>query len=609
MLAATSAEMAQLEGMPKLVMRTPPPSPREYSRTIHFEMSDDRSCVIDFQIGDREQRRSFLDAVEGFACRLVFPTIQGNLLPILEQLIEYDDCAPRIARLLPVFVKGAMLDQTQFPILIPTLHLIANTTDVDVVAELVECIERLFCVVADECKVLIASFIHEMAESPYSSHRAVGASTLHLPAMLKGFQCYLQPNTTFNEKGRFLQLCQDQDVVVRRAACRTLRRWVDVLGSNSFPEFPLPVFNYFLTDELHDTIQIALAHEIAAIACCVAYDTTRKYLRLPYVELCRHRSWRVRFSAAQEFSRILKALRGDASLTAVLLTLVDDEEIAVASASTLQLGECAAILGRTIAENVLAPKCMEMLRSAVARLRSAALFAAKKISSAAGSDHSMVELVSSLCEDEDEWVAISAVSVLSEVLTEHSAENRLIGKQLERLVAASESPRWRVRAAFLQSTPALSSCLPQDVFETLSKAFVQRIDDSVHVVRIAAIHALSVTARSYGSRWTSDVLCSLIEGLSSVLASHYAARITALLCIEALLPFCDGDGVEWLRVRLSIEAVVRQCSSDSVSNVRLILARMVRRLRGRTCASELLEESFHILCEDGDADVRRELRE
>lgn len=615
------------EKIPALVFKTFVPSPTDApfgsspgtaNFTINFTLDDGlpQEEHISYNLNDREQRHRMLQNVGQLATRVRTTTSKHKLFGTLETICDYDDCALPIAQQLPALVQATGATASSlFQVLRPLVLQLCCNLDFAVVLEATEAIRQLLVIVDEHCaEDVLLPMIADLVCSPWAAPRSVGAALL---VDIAQHNCS-SSDAVEASRQQYMLCCRDSFVQVRRAACRNLSAWLAVIPPHQRTSFVYPLFNAFLMEEGHDTIQVELVSQVVLVANAVGPVDATKYLVHIYHQLCCHRSWRVRYTAAIQLAAFAQLVRKPEDLVGDLLQLANDEEVEIVAAVLKQLHVFAFSVPITVVETKLAPHAKRWIASVVPIVRSAiaqSLFSVILRCELPATRADLLEKLLALVHDPSETVQTSTVSSFAR-LADVAASNDTVFNQLICTVQqAACSSRWRLRAAVAHQASHLSTSLTEKQFVSLRSLLVTLIVDSVASVRSAALSSLGIVARQYGPMWSAEALCYLMDSPSFAeerLQSLFWMRVVLAHCIAALLPIAAGIhpvAAEALRDRVEHHALHRipALVSDRVSNVRVAAARAVLILRTCRCsiADSMMEVVHFRLSNDSDPDVVR----
>lgn len=615
------------ENIPTLVFKVPLSSPTESllgtspcsgSFVVNFTQDDGllQEEQIGYNFGDREQRHRMIQNIGQLASRVRGVSAKHKLFTALEALCEYDDCALPIAQQLPAIVQATgAAATTLFQSLRPLILQLCCNLDASVVVEVTEAIRQLVVILDVQCaEEVLFPMIVDLVGSSWTAPRSVGASLLVEIA----HHTSSPPDAMDAVREQYMICCRDESIQVRRAACRNLAAWLAVIAPHHRSSFVYPLFNAFLMEEGHDTIQIELVSQVVLVANVIGAADATKYLVHIYHQLCCHRSWRVRYTASIQLAAFAQLVRRPEDLVDDLLGLARDEEVEIVAAVLKQLHVFAFSIPSGVVESKLAPNARIWVDSGVAVIRGAiaqSLFSIILRCDQASTRMGLLERLVGLVHDPNEIVQTTAVSSFSR-LAEVAASDEVVLEQLiTSIEEAAISSRWRLRSAVAQQAAHLSTCFSEDQFVPVRSLLATLMIDSVASVRGSALMSLGIVARQYGPMWSAESFCFLLDSSSfgeGRLESFFWLRVVLAHCIAALLPIAAGIhpiAAEKLRSRVEHHALRRipALASDKVSNVRVAAARAVLILR--TCRCSIAEGMMDLvhsqLSNDSDPDVVR----
>lgn len=606
------------ESMPKLAMsklspsssasNSAMPTPRFVSLGVQDGLSEDEA--VEFNLVDREQRRELVQRTVTLSRSLTSPV--ATLLPLLEQVCEYDDCALPIAQLIPELMDSLNAESS------PTLERILNLSYIlcchpnpVVTQAITESLRWMFTtrVSHETVEDVLGPFVAALVRLPWSAPRSVGASLL---VELSRFATTAEQMESYRRL--FMDCCKDDDVLVKQGACRSLHHWIRAVEPHEITNFPLPLVNYFLTDELHDALHIELVKELVEIGEIIGKRMSTKYLQSTIFLLCRHRSWRVRYTVASNVAAFLTLLVKAEDLVPEMMLLARDEEVEVVAKVVQEFDVASQFVPTAVLEEHFVPLVLDVLatRAQHVRVRSAIATTAYALAIACPSKLSdIVDVILQLALDVVESVQLNAIGSLVNlfpVLTKHNAAMR---KTQQLLMEVGASTKWRLREAVAIQLKHFASAVSKATFEVLLPTLRALLFDSVAQVRTVAVATLAMTAQQYDAQWATALILALFQSeLCERQLQTHVRRVAAVRILEVLLPSASQLAVaDEQRPALEriASTVIQTFGDDIVPNVRRALALALSSLKTAhtTVAVKERHEVFRKLSNDKDMDVQK----
>lgn len=605
-----------IETMPKLVFKNiPNSSPSDFPlniRTlfIRFGKDDGLDQEYEFNTSDREQRQEFLRQVGIFVNRLNSRQSRAKVWVALEQLSEYEDCAMSIAQLVPeLAVSSGCTTPEGFLLLKQVLLLLACHLEAAVNVEVTESIRQLMYIVDEACVASsLRPFIEGLVELRWAAPRSVGAGLL--VELAKSSSAYAEIEQL---KKKFERCCQDESILVRRAACRSIFHWATFVESHTLAEFPLPLMHYFLTEEKHDTIQIELVNQVVVVGAQVGRVLSTRYLLQIMLSLCRHSSWRVRYVAATQMGSFCTFVTRAEEFVNDIIALAHDEEVEVAAAILRQIHIFAKSLPSSVLETYFVPEVDQWISSEHATIRSAIAISLHAVvlrcpHVAKGTLRKLLTLL----DDSSDLVNTTAVGSLHYLLDHLQNDDDDLKTVVDAMTRLTTSKKWRLREGVVVQWRHFCGVVSPLHFAPLKEALQRLMLDPVAAVRAAVIGTLAVAGRQYGPQWSGEVWVSLLSNPldKTTLQKSHIARMALASVMESLLPIANGMSAVSSARRLVEETaseIIESLAVDPVSNVRVALARAILVLMTCRCdiASVAQQKSHQKLLIDSSSEVQR----
>lgn len=232
----------------------------------------------------------------------------------------------------------------------------------------------------------------------------------------------------------------------------------------------------------------------------------------------------------------------------------------------------------------------------------------------------LASVINQLCQViGKEYTEEHLIKILIELAKDQSAEIRMcLFKDIDKLseivgndalsgfvVAAiqdlSEDKQWRIKIKTVECIASLGKQLGQEFFNThLDNIMKKLLNDSVFSVRESAINTLNDLGHLFGNIWAEKKILEEIEtGKNS---ESYLRRMTTIFVVKSMLEFISDD-----QIITSIIPLIALFSSDSVSNVRLNVSKLIKEvnpLLKDTQSKDQLKSLLQLLVKDEDIDVK-----
>jgi hypothetical protein len=283
--------------------------------------------------------------------------------------------------------------------------------DTSVVLEATEAIRQLF-MISDDMSIeeVLCPLIIDLVGSPWNAPRSVGAGLLVEAAR------HMNPADLPDIQQKYIDCCTDSAIQVRRAACRSLAAWFRVVGPQVRSSFLYPLFNGFLTEGKHDTIQIELVSQVVLVGNIIGRHDATKYLIHIFHALCCHRGWLVRYSAAIQIAVFAQLTLKPEDLVDDVLAMARDEETEIVAAVLKQLHLLVSIIPSTTVEHKIVPGALRWVTSDVPLIRCAiaqSLFSIIISCRPSPSSHQLLAQLLALVDDPSELVQTTTVASFS----------------------------------------------------------------------------------------------------------------------------------------------------------------------------------------------------
>ena len=302
------------------------------------------------------------------------------------------------------------------------------------------------------------------------------------------------------------------------------------------------------------TVRSSTVHSLITLSQTLNKDENKKHLLPIIIALSSDKSWRVRFSLAEHFGSLAKAMGSSASdnLLSVLGSLLRDIQPEVRVKATFSLAQTVELFGLKKLENInaylaiLVNDSMHLVRTAagevlcnIFKLDLKPVFDGTSKSTSKNEGAKLLDLVSKLIKDNELEVSLEGIRALK-VSTKHfkspNALNQCLNQAQELL---KSSLNWRIRFACLDAILSLAKVLKdQKFFEKVVKPSMQvGLNDQVYKIRQLCQGFIA----SFGVYWEHKNGLSFILGETTKIAlaknEPYTHRISAVYSLGELITF------------------------------------------------------------------------
>lgn len=527
---------------------------------------------------------------------------RDELVPYLHEFIDDDDdevllvLSEELAKL-ATFVGGV----EHMHLLFAPLELLAGVEEQTVRAKAAESINTI-------CKELPDSAILEhmiplcdrLASMDWFTSRISACNLLHsiYKRVPEDHQIQLRKS--------FIKLCGDETPMVRREATSSMGKFVAELEYKDARDEMLSPLAALSKDD-QDSVRL-LAPQM-----CVEFMTAFKGEDMePFytvvLAMCRDKSWRVRWMAADKFFDMCTALDSTAhdtwqeELVQCFAALLQDNEAEVRTAATYKLDVVVKMFGEERATalmtaiNALGKDSCQYARAA---LGTVIMGVGTVIPRQIVLDQ-LLPIVLQLLKDADSEVRLNIISKL-DMVSEVIGMEKLTHSLLPAIGDLSTDKKWRVRLAIMQHLPRLATQLtPEFYAEKLCEQSVAWLGDLVFTVRKAACETLTELTKVYGKEWAGEHILPKIIAMCSHKSCSY--RLTAVFAIKNIaMSGCHADMI------LQLLPYMLTLSEDTVPNVRFNAAKAIGAVSPLVSAevrADKLQPALTRLAEDTDPDVK-----
>lgn len=408
----------------------------------------------------------------------------------------------------------------------------------------------------------------------------------------------------------FLRLASDETAMVRRAAATVFGRLAQLFGPDVMRSAPLMGALIALAGDEQDSVRILAVPAVVDVAGLFAPEVARELLLGTVSGLAHDGSWRVRYSAADCYVRLTRALCGGDKVVArdemlcAFLEFLRDSEAEVRTVAASRLAEFAELVpAQDVAEKLL-PCAQELVRDQNKHVREALALVVTGIAPILGpGDYSATivdSVVKPLLADETPAVRLNIIKSLKMVsgVTGIDAVSQAL---LEPITLLARNEQWRVRLSVIELIPALAAELGVEFFNAkLAALSLYWLNDSVFAIRDAAVKNLRGLTEIFGVEWAKEAIIPSVLAFTS--HQNYLYRMTALFAISELSPVVTAEIV----VETFLPTVIA-FASDPVANVRFNAAKTLQ-VMAPLVTDQVLETKIkpclNVLVSDSDRDVK-----
>eukprot|EP00298_Acanthocystis_sp_HF-20_P013361 c20311_g1_i1.p1 GENE.c20311_g1_i1~~c20311_g1_i1.p1 ORF type:complete len:582 (-),score=211.56 c20311_g1_i1:50-1795(-) len=367
----------------------------------------------------------------------------------------------------------------------------------------------------------------------------------------------------------FLNLCEDDSPLVRRAASSHFGRFVDVVEKEYVESLLLPAFLKLANDD-QESVQLLVVPNCVAITAHLPAAFASKEILAKFKGCIASNSWRVRCVVADHFVDMCQVL-GEAivatEMTGLLSKILFKEtepEAEVRAAATRQLKNFVALLPATAVVDFAVPAVKTIGSDVSPHVRSALSSIVMGIVPLCGqveTNSKLLPILVNFLKDEIPEVRLNIISNIQELIEVIGAQE--VSKAMAKpIIELGVDPQWRVRLATAERMPNFAEHLGVEQFdEHFTSMCITWLGDSVFSVREAAIECTKKLSKIFGNDWANKFVVPKLVELSTHTNSRH--RLTPLFACKEL---CQVVGPA-----ISSETLlplVLQLATDPVPNVR-----------------------------------------
>ncbi|EER30674.1 protein phosphatase PP2A regulatory subunit A [Candida tropicalis MYA-3404] len=400
----------------------------------------------------------------------------------------------------------------------------------------------------------------------------------------------------------YLKLVTDDYPMVRRASATNLPHLIDLLTeftekspndankiTNEDWEIISKMFQHLITDD-QDSVKFLSVDVLISILEFFQkineYSFNSDFLSSA-LKLIKDESWRVRYTAADRYSKIARNFTHNESdlfqLIDPFIALMKDHEGEVRKAVAKQLPVFCQLLTKfpstkSTILNKIVPIVNELSQDPQENVRASLASTITELSPILEKQATIDKLLPVfliMLKDEFPDVRLNIISNLS-VVNETIGINLLSTNLLPAITELAQDGKWRVRLAIIEYIPKLANQLGESFFnEELLSLCMSWLWDPVFAIREAAVNNLKELTIIFGSDWAQrEILDRLlnqsdrIDEEDKIDYSNFIIRITCLFAITSLIPVID--------YKVLVDKVlpfINSLITDSVPNIRFNVAK------------------------------------
>ena len=428
--------------------------------------------------------------------------------------------------------------------------------------------------------------VRTLAGSDYSSARISSC------ALFAGSYGKLTPEQQSDLLKLYVELAHDDTPMVRRAAATHLGSFTEVISSPSDQEELFKLFDFLVKDE-HDSVRQ------------MTFESAVKLLRLRPAQLgvikscASDRSWRVRYTVAENMERICESGASLVELVPGFLGWLGDGEAEVRSIAVIKLPILVNKLPESVIMEQIIPALEPLAKDTSPHVKFALMQSICKVAASIGPDNSIMKLlpiVNQMLKDEAYEVRLAFAESMNE-FNKNFPSDKLCTFVLPLVLGMMNDVQWRVRLKVVEYLPQLAELLGLETYrEKLAEPMMKWAEDPVFAVREAVLEVLARLAAQFGSQWVNELTMPFIRRLSEHVV--FAKRMTALVALTKLYKVLNPQ--DMLDVLLKM-------AKDPVPNIKFNVCKALK-LVGAQCSAGTRQLHFLPLLQkmttDSDFDVR-----
>ncbi|EAN92263.1 putative serine/threonine protein phosphatase 2A regulatory subunit [Trypanosoma cruzi] len=566
--------------------------------TEHFDSV--KSMINNLRSEDPEERLTSMRGIHLIASTLGPERTRDELLPYLTDYLDENEVVLRVF----ANALGTMLQEVggadHLQSILTPLELLSSLDEITVRDEAVTSLQTIGGQVFRETGEAAAQAQRDFLDLV---HR-LGKATTQCRSSASYLIATAYPHVSTAIKGQlmslFIELCNDKEIMVRRAACISLgKHMVHVLGNRSTEL--INALTAFSQDKF-DAVRLQTVEAAAALLKALPYElhanvfSSIKALMSDY-------SWRVRHMAADRLGKLAEAM-SPAEVKNILpffRSLSQDAEAEIRASAVFSMASLLAVFRDPSAKRELLTAGCRLVNDENAHVRmclaSAVLRSVAHVAKELWAT-TIVPTCTQLLKDQEADVRLALVSGFSSMGNTPEARE-MAPKLVPVVVALAGDPNWRIREVVISQVPFLITSLGKNA-EDVVELCVQHLVDRVATIREAAVRSCCTLVAENGTAWSR---ASLFPRLSSMASTNNYLHRVALAHFYASL--ASVQSLDCGTASQHILPMLRLFAQDSVPNVRLNCAKALLALKkGRRLSDSDTEPLISRLRKDADVDVR-----
>ncbi|GET88131.1 serine/threonine protein phosphatase 2A regulatory subunit, putative [Leishmania tarentolae] len=400
----------------------------------------------------------------------------------------------------------------------------------------------------------------------------------------------------------FQKLCEDDEILVRRAACIAMgKHFAGVLGPKGCSEL-VPVLSAFAKDE-SDGVRLQ------AVATCASLlkvlpETQHSAILLAVRSLSSDSSWRVRYMTADSLGRLAAALSPPDVVkyaVPVFRSLCQDSEPEIRASAVFNMANVLTACRDAAGKKDILVTGTRLVSDDVSHVRMSLASAVLKSVAHVAKDlwgTTIVPACTALLRDAEADVRLALVSGFSSMGNTSEAKE-LAPSLVPVVISLASDSKWRVREVVVAQVPYVITSLGRSAEQVL-QVCVSRLTDRVAAIRDAAVQSCCKLVAEHGSGWAASTLLPQVQAL--VTDSNYLHRVALCHLCTALANVAAFDAATCESVVWPQLVILHK---DSVPNVRLNVAKAIMALsHADKIPMRRAKPVLRTLSEDAEVDVR-----
>ncbi|XQJ30837.1 serine/threonine protein phosphatase 2A regulatory subunit, putative [Leishmania guyanensis] len=400
----------------------------------------------------------------------------------------------------------------------------------------------------------------------------------------------------------FQRLCEDDEILVRRAACIAMgKHLARVLGPKGCSEL-VPILSAFAKDE-SDGVRLQ------AVATCASLlqmlpEMQHSAILLAVRSLSSDSSWRVRYMAADSLGNLAAALSPPDVVkyaVPVFRSLCQDSEPEIRAAAVFNMANVLAVCRDAAGKKDILVTGTRLVSDDVSHVRMSLASAVLKSVAHVAKDlwgTTIVPACTALLRDAEADVRLALVSGFNSMGNTPEAKE-LAPSLVPVVINLAADSKWRVREVVVTQVPYVITSLGRNAEQVLQVCII-RLTDRVAAIRDAAVQSCCKLVAEHGSNWAASKL--LPQVLSLVTDPNYLHRVALCHLYAGLANVAAFDTTA---CESAVWPQLVTLHKDPVPNVRLNVAKAIMALsRADKIPARLTKPVLRSLSEDAEVDVR-----